>query len=230
MTTRDVLALLDRNRNERGVAHWERLYPKSRLKSFGIGLTQLRKLAKQVGRDHGLAGQLWASDVYDAKVIGLLIDDPKVMTREQAEAQVEGAGSYMLSHVYCSCDAPLSKAPVARDLAVAWAAAKDHGRRRCGYLLLGELAKDKKDPALTDAFFTPYLDRIGATIGDEQNFVKDAMNTAVLAIGKRNPVLKTRALAVARAYAPLHVDYGDNACEVMDVVKHLTTAKSRRAS
>jgi 3-methyladenine DNA glycosylase AlkD len=230
MTIGDVLALLERNRNDRGVAHWERLYPTSKLRSFGIGLTQLRKLAKQVGRDHELAGQLWASDVYDAKVIALLIDDPKAMTRVQAEAQVEGAGSYMLSHVYCSCDAPLAKAPFARDLAVAWAAAKDHGRRRCGYLLLYELAKGRKDPALTDAFFTDYLDRIGNTIGKEENLVKDAMNAAVLAIGKRNPALRQKAMVVARAYAPLRVDYGDNACEVMDVVKHLTGAMNRRAS
>ena len=230
MTTKDVLSLLEKNLNARGVAHWERLYPDSKLRSFGLGLTQLRKLAKQVGRDHELASRLWASDVYDAKVIGLLIDDPKAMTLEQAESQIAGAGSYMLSHVYCSCDAPLSKTPFVRELAVAWAAAKDPGRRRGGYLLLGELAKDKKDEALTDAFFLDYLDRIGRTIGNEENLVKDAMNTAVFAIGKRNPGLKAKAVAVARAYAPLHVDYGGTACEVLDVVKHLTGAKGRQAS
>ena len=45
------------------------------LKSFGIGLTVLRKLAKQIGRDHELALQLWESDIYDAKIISLLIDE-----------------------------------------------------------------------------------------------------------------------------------------------------------
>ena len=91
MTKTQVLALLKENRNERGIAHWKKREAKtSKLKSFGIGLTQLRKLAKQVGRDHKLAQQLWKSDIYDAKIIGLLIDDPKQVSREQAEEQVEG--------------------------------------------------------------------------------------------------------------------------------------------
>ena len=66
MTKTQVVALLKENQNERGVANWKKLGNKTgQLKSFGIGLTQLRKLAKQVGRDHKLAQQLWKSNVYD---------------------------------------------------------------------------------------------------------------------------------------------------------------------
>lgn len=50
-----VISLLKENQNERGLEHWERLYGSSELESFGLGVTQLRKLAKQVGRDHDLA-------------------------------------------------------------------------------------------------------------------------------------------------------------------------------
>ena len=59
MTKTQVLTLLKENKNERGIAHWKKR-PRE-LKSYGIGLTQLRKLAKQVGRDHKLALQLWPS-------------------------------------------------------------------------------------------------------------------------------------------------------------------------
>ena len=73
MKNTEALTLLKENRSDRGIEHWKK---KTRtLKSFGIGLTQLRKLAKQVGRDHKLALQLWKSNIYDAKVMGLLIDD-----------------------------------------------------------------------------------------------------------------------------------------------------------
>ena len=72
MTKTQVLALLKQNRNERGIANWKKREGEaSHLKSFGIGLTQLRKMAKQVGRDHKLALQLWNSDIYDAKIVGL---------------------------------------------------------------------------------------------------------------------------------------------------------------
>ena len=91
MTKREVMALLNDNRNDRGMEHWKRLGPEKSgaLKSYGIGLSQLRKLARQIGCDHKLAQQLWKSDVYDAKIIGLLVDDPKQLTREQVEQQVE---------------------------------------------------------------------------------------------------------------------------------------------
>ena len=78
MKKTDVIALLETNRNERGVEHWKRLG--SALSSYGIGLVQLRKLAKQIGRNHTLAQTMWRSDIYDARVIGLLIDDPKKLT------------------------------------------------------------------------------------------------------------------------------------------------------
>ena len=68
MTKTQVMKLLRENQNERGIAHWKKRGSK-KVKSFGIGLTQLRKLAKQIGRDHKLAMQLWNSDVYDAKVV-----------------------------------------------------------------------------------------------------------------------------------------------------------------
>ena len=112
MNTTEVLALFEANRNDRGIENWEKLGANAgKLKSFGIGLTQLRKLAKQIGRDRDLATDLWKSDVYDAKVIALLIDDPKAMTQEQAEAQVEELGAGLLSHVFSSCDATLAKTP-----------------------------------------------------------------------------------------------------------------------
>jgi 3-methyladenine DNA glycosylase AlkD len=95
MTKSEVLALLKKNRNERGIEHWEKLGPETgKLKSFGTGLTQLRKLAKQIGRDHKLALQLWKSDVYDAKIIGLLIDDPKQLPERRQARFLFSAGSF----------------------------------------------------------------------------------------------------------------------------------------
>ncbi len=118
MTKTQLTALLKENQNERGLANWKK--EPGTLKSFGIGLTQLRKLAKQFGRDHKLAQQLWKSDIYDAKVIGLLIDDPKQLSRELAEEQVEGLQGGLLSHVFASCDATLAKTPFAFELACEW--------------------------------------------------------------------------------------------------------------
>jgi len=44
----DVIALLDENKNQRGIDNWQKLSNKHELTSYGIGLTQLRKLAKKL--------------------------------------------------------------------------------------------------------------------------------------------------------------------------------------
>jgi 3-methyladenine DNA glycosylase AlkD len=56
------------------------------LTSFGIGLTRLRAIAKRVGRDRDLAVKLWKEPNHDAKIIGLLIDDPKQLTSNRPDS------------------------------------------------------------------------------------------------------------------------------------------------
>ncbi len=224
MTKTQVIALLRENRNERGMANWKKLGAKTgKLKSFGIGLTQLRKLAKKIGRDHGLALLLWKSDIYDAKVIGLLIDDPKQVSREQAEEQVEALNAGMLTHVFASCDATLAKTPFAFELARDWMVSKDDIRRQCGYTLLYELSK-KKVKGMGDAYLLARIDHIRGAIHGEEMWVRESMSGALMGIGKRNKKLNQAAIRAATAIGPVDVDYGDdNSCEPLDVLKHLTS-------
>ena len=204
MNTTEVLALLEANKNDRGIANWKKLGAEAaKLKSFGIGLTQLRKLAKQIGRDHDLAMKLWKSDVYDAKVIALLIDDPKAVTQEQAEAQVEELGAGLLSHVFSSCDATLAKTSFVVELASKWMDSKDPVRRGCGYGLLYE------------------------TFDREERSVHGSMGGALMGIGKRNATLNAAALKVAQAIGPIQIE-ADYKCEPFDVVKHLTNDRLRQ--
>ena len=224
MKKAEALKLLKDNTNERGVAHWKKRGVKgSKLKSFGIGLTQLRKIAKQIGRDHKLALQLFATNIYDAKVVGLLIDDPKQVTRAQAEEQVEKLQGGYLSHVFASCDATLAKTPFAFDLACDWMESEDPVRRKCAYSLIYELSK-KNPKGMDDEFLLVLIDRIKHEIKDEDMWVRESMNTALMGIGKRNKKLNKAALRAAKAIGPVDIDYGDdNSCEPLDVVKHLTS-------
>ena len=71
MTKSEVMVLLKANRNDRGVKNWEKLGPDTGgLKSFGIGLTQLRKLARKVGRDHNLALRFGRAPTMTRKLSG----------------------------------------------------------------------------------------------------------------------------------------------------------------
>ena len=181
MTKTEVIDLLRENRDARGQSHWEEMGDRTGgLTSYGIGLTKLRAIAKQVGRDHDLALTLWNERNHDAKIIGLLIDDPKQLTREQVEKQVDGAAPGMLSHVLSSCDATLPKSAIAFEIAKNWMTSQDPVRRSCGYGLVYELAKDKKDKRLTDEFFLGCVQKISKTIAKEENRVRVGMGVMQL--------------------------------------------------
>ena len=58
MTKAEVIKLLRENKNERGIAKWKKQGEKgTSLKSFGIGLTQLRKIAKKLAAIIGWRGR-----------------------------------------------------------------------------------------------------------------------------------------------------------------------------
>jgi len=221
MNTSEVFTLLAENKNERGVTHWLKMPESSDLESFGIGLTVLRKLAKKIGRNHELAMALWQSNNYDAKVIGLLIDEPKKVTREQAEEQVENLQFGMLTHVFSSCDATLAKTPIAFELAQHWLKHKDKIRRSCAYGLVYEFSKKKNSKLYTDEYFKGCLLQIESTFDAEDSNVQLAMGGALMGIGKRN--LQLNAVAIQLATKIGAIPFGDGHCEPFDVLKHLTS-------
>jgi 3-methyladenine DNA glycosylase AlkD len=223
MQTIEVLQLLESEKDERGIEHWEKLGPKTRgLRSYGIGLTRLRKLAKQIGRDRELARSLWNTDVSDARILSLLIDDPKTITREQAEAQVDELAAGM-AHVFSSCDATLAKTPFVAELADDWIRTGDQVRRICGYGLLYEASKFTGKKAPAEDFFIEHIRRIDETIDGEPSAVRLAMGTALMGIGKRSPRLNEAALAVAERVGPIEFETTSGKCDPFDVAKHLKT-------
>jgi len=228
MTKAQVIAMLEANQDERGIRHWDAKFAaKSGLKSFGIGLTRLRKMAKQIGKDHDLAAQLWKSDVYDAKIIALLIDDPKQITREQAERQVDEVNAGHLGHVFSTCGAPLAKTPFAKDLADEWMDSSDVARRGCGFGLLYELAKSKKKSAPDDAYFIERIEHIERTISGVKPSLQLAMGHAVMGIGVRNKQLHPVALAAARKFGKIDFD-PNGKCDPFDVEKNLMSDYVRK--
>lgn len=192
--------------------------PRGNVKSYHVGLTDLRKLARKIGKDHSLALELWSSDIHEARIISLLIDDPKLITREQAETQVEQLDEPVYAHVFSSCNASLGKVPFVVDLASDWIASSDKVRRRCGYGLLSEIAGSKKKSAPDDEFFQDHIARIHKNY---RNSGKVEGAYALLCMGKRNAKLNATALKVAKEMGPVEYE-GDKDCEPFDLVRHLT--------
>tara|TARA_B100000029_G_scaffold364407_1_gene357600 strand:- start:182 stop:805 length:624 start_codon:yes stop_codon:yes gene_type:complete len=161
MTKAEILAYLKEHQDPRGIAHWTKDQEQlSGLKSYGIGLVKLRKLAKQIGRDARLARSLWNSKIHEMRILSLLVDDPKTLTIEQAETQVDDLAGGYLAHVFSPCDATLAKTPFVVELADRWVRSRDQVRKRCGYGLLYEISKDKRKSAPDEDYFLAHIERI----------------------------------------------------------------------
>lgn len=222
MNLEQVIELLEQHQNPRGIEHWQNMNNTAGLTSYGIGLTQQRKLAKQVGKNRDLAAQLWRQPNYDAKVLGLLIDDPKQITIEQAEQQVEQLAGGMLCHVFSSCDATLAKSPVAFQVAKSWLLSEDQIRRRCAYGLVYELSK-KKSKLYDDSFFMQVIELIDSTFTHESKAVLLSMGGALLGIGKRSKALNIASVELAGKIGPIDFNEEGQKCDPFDVLKHLTS-------
>ena len=222
MNRSEVLKLLEAKRNSRGEANWKKLNKVAKLKSYGIGLTQLRKLAKQIGRDHELALELWKSDYYDAKVISLLIDEPKAITMDQVEMQADQLEGGYLAHVFSSCDATLAKTGFVVEIIDKWIKSEDPIRRSCAYGLLYETSKSKKKTAPDEDYFLDKIKYVDTTYSNEKRSVLLSMGGALIGIGKRSKSLNKAALKLAKKIGPIEFDKTGK-CDPLNVEKHLTS-------
>ena len=57
--------------------------------TYGVSIPNLRKMAKEIGVDHTLAQQLWASSIHEARILASMIDKPELVAEEQMEEWVK---------------------------------------------------------------------------------------------------------------------------------------------
>lgn len=228
VTISEIRKYLEDHQDPRGIANWDPHKEASGgLGTYGVGLTKLRKYAKSIGRDAELARQLWQQDLYEMRILSLLVDDPKAITMEQAESQVEHLNGGHLAHVFSSCDATLAKTPFVVEIADKWVNSDDPVRRSCGYGLLYEISKKKTKSAPDEAYFQRHIAQIGDTYAAQPMNVLMAMASALMGIGKRSRILNAQALEVAQRIGPIDFD-PDGRCDPLDVVKHLTSDYLRK--
>ena len=161
--------------------------------SFGVSVPKLRTLAREIGRDHSLAQQLWETELHDARLLATMVDDPRQVTADQMDKWVRSFDSWDV--VDGSCGNLFDKTPFAVAKAKEWCKREEEFVKRAGFVLMAELAvHDKKAKDLVFLNFLPMI--IGGS-SDDRNFVKKAVNWALRQIGKRNLKLNKAAVSTA---------------------------------
>lgn len=163
--------------------------------AFGVSVYEVRRIAKGLGRDHGLALGLWATGNHEARLLASMVDDPAAVTEAQMEAWAADFDSWDV------CDQVTSnlfdKTPFAYDKVRAWSEAEDEWVKRAAFATAAALAV--QDKAAGDEPFLEILELTRREAGDGRNFVKKAVNWALRTIGKRNLRLHAAAIVTAEA-------------------------------
>lgn len=219
MTSKDVLSILEFNKCQQSASIFRRLKDNN-LECFGVQIGKLEKLAKQLGKNHAVAMELWQTNIFDARMLACLLAEPLIITDDELNMMVKRTDVWLISHILCSRLIP--KTPNVDKLAVKWIDSENNHVKRCGYLSLAHLSRTKKCP---DEFFYPVIERIQNNIQNEENFVKDAMNSALYYFGKRNEELRLIILDIIRDIGSIEVDYGDNSCTPINIKYHLGRSK-----
>ena len=97
-------------------------------------------------------------------------------------------------------------APAAKGRMEKWTRSRDEMIACTGWHVLASIAR--QDNRLTDAYFTGYLEAIESKIHVSKNWVKHAMNNALISVGVRNPALEKKAIAAAKRIGRVEVDHG----------------------
>ena len=162
--------------------------------AYGVSVPNLRRIAKDTGKSHELAQQLWESNIHEARILAGMIDEPQKVTEGQMEAWVRGFDSWDVCDQCCLN--LFAKTGFAYQKAAEWSADEGEFVKRAGFALMACLAVGDKQAG--DAQFEAFLPLIKRESGDNRNYVKKAVNWALRQIGKRNPALNKKAVETAQ--------------------------------
>lgn len=163
-------------------------------KAFGVSMANIQALAKRLGRGHELAGALWETAWYEARMLASFVDEPERVTPAQMDRWCRDFDNWGI--VDTVCFKLFDQTPHAWGKVTQWAGKRDEFGKRAAFALLASLAGHDKRAG--DAPFIDGLRLIERAATDDRNFVKKGVLWALRRIGTRNAALRAAAIGSAR--------------------------------
>jgi len=189
----DILTRLKSLSNPRAVEGMAK-YGITPKRTYGVSIPNLRKIAKEIGKDHELAKKLWESNIRETKILASMIDYPELVTEEQMERWGKEFDYWEICDQVCQNLFTYTK--FAYQKAIEWGGRDEEFVKRAGFALIAWLAF--KDKEAKDKQFEKFLPIVKREATDNRIFVKKAVNWALRQIGKRNICLNTKAIETAK--------------------------------
>lgn len=168
--------------------------------AFGIPVGKLRAYARSIGRSHRLAEELWKTDLYEARMLATMVDNPDEVTPGQMDRWARDFDNWAICDT--ACFHLFDRTPFAFDKVRKWANHRDEFVKRGAFALLASLAGHDRKSA--DDQFRACLPLIERAATDERNFVKKGVSWALRGMGSRSASLHKAAIQLATKLAAAH--------------------------
>ncbi len=116
-------------------------------KAFGVSMADMKRVARELGRDHKLAAGLWKSGWYEARMLATMVDDPERVTVAQMDRWCRDVDSWAICDT--ACFVLFDRTPHAWGRIAAWSERREEFRKRAAFALLACVALH--DKACSDA-------------------------------------------------------------------------------
>ena len=161
---------------------------------FGVSIPDIRKIAKDFGKNHEIALKLWETGIADARITAALVDEVDKVTSNQMDEWVKDFDSWDVCDQVCMN--LFDKTLYAWDKVIEWSDRDEEFAKRAAFSLLACLAWHDKNES--DEKFIKYLPTIKKNVTDNRNYVKKAVSWSLRHIGKRNLNLHKSVLIFAK--------------------------------
>lgn len=179
---------------------------------FGVRITDMKKLVKDIKKDQELVYKLYDTGNYDAMYLAGLCVDPKLVSKDLLYKWLEKAYCYAISETIVANTASQSKFAI--ELANEWIKSQDEIIEVCGWSTYSNFISRVDNEEINLDEVKEYLRYINHNIHSEKNRVKYGMNEFVICVGSYIKELTPLALEVANNIGKVQVSMGNTSCKV----------------
>lgn len=161
--------------------------------TYGTPMAKIKAIAKPIGKNQSFARALWATEIYEARILASMVGDPDELTAAEMDRWCKDFDNWGVCDTLCFN--LFDRSPHAWAKIDAWAKRKAEFEKRAAFALLATMALHKRG---TEADFLKRLPLIEAASTDERNFVKKGVNWALRAMKRGGPKVRVAAIVLAR--------------------------------
>lgn len=192
-TVAAIVAEFERRGSAKVRDDMQRRYGITATKAFGVPVAVIHTIVKPHRRDHALAGALWKTGIYEARLAAAFVGEPTKVTPAEMDAWRSEFDSWavcdtMCFHLWDRCEHAFAKVKK-------WATLRDEFGRRAAFALMAGIAQH--DEKASDDAFLECLPLAEAAATDARNFVWKGVSWALRGTGERNRVLHAAVLQIA---------------------------------